>query len=94
MLDFWLQSFICEIRRKTHYPPIHSLKQLRQFRGICEINVKNQIHELAFFKEDGHVFAGFKRALDGRMKDGVGENKKRSDPVTQEDEDTFRDTAF
>lgn len=50
MLDFRLQGFICEIRRKTHYPPI-SLKQLRQFRGIYEINVKNQIHELPFLRK-------------------------------------------
>lgn len=28
------------------------------------------------------------------MKDGVGENKKRSDPVTQEDEETFWDTEM
>lgn len=62
----------------------------RHLRNKCEKS------DVSFFKEDDPVFAGFRRALDGRMKeltaDGIGVNKKRSDPVTRADEDIFGDT--
>lgn len=60
MLDFQLQRFICEIRRKNGdpYPP-NTLTQIasatqRHLRNKCEKS------DVSFFKEDDLVFAGFK----------------------------------
>lgn len=52
--------------------------------------------DISLLKKDDPVFAGFRLALDATMKaltaDGIGVNRKRSDPVTQADEETFWDT--
>lgn len=89
-MDYWLQRFILEIRRKdgNFYPP-NTLVQItsalqRYLRSDCDINDVN------FFKEDDPTFAGFRKTLDARMKEltsqGIGVNTKKSDPVTKEDE--------
>jgi hypothetical protein len=53
--------------------------------------------DINLFKDDDQMFAGFRRALDSRMKeltaDGIGINKKRSDPVTRADEEKFWDAG-
>lgn len=63
----------------------------RHLRNKCEKS------DVSFFKEDDPVFAGFRRGLDGRMKeltaDGIGVNKEKSDPVTRADEETVWDTG-
>jgi hypothetical protein len=40
MLDFWLQRFICEIRRKNGDPYPPNTPMHRQYRDICVTNVK------------------------------------------------------
>ncbi|XP_062599022.1 uncharacterized protein LOC134260486 [Saccostrea cucullata] len=89
-LNFWMQRFIIEIRRKdgTAYPP-NTLTQIvaalqRYLRSNCYDRQFN------FFKDDDLVFRDFRKTLDSHMKSltsqGIGVNKKRCDPVTEKDE--------
>ena len=89
LMDYWLQRFILEIRRKdgNPYPP-NTLVQItsalqRYLRTDCDINVN-------FYKDDDPTFAGFRKTLDARMKDltaqGIGIKTNKSDPVTKDDE--------
>lgn len=83
-LNFWMQRFIVEIRRKdgSEYPP-NTLTQIvaglqRHLRSVC---VGRQIN---FFKEEDLFFREFRKTLDARMKlltsQGIGVDKKRADP--------------
>ena len=96
-LNFWLQRFVPEIRKKTgtDYPPI-TLTQIiaglqRHLRNRCSDRTFN------FFKEGDLDFIEFRRALDGRMKfltsQGIGIQKKSCDPVTLGDEVKMCDTG-
>ena len=89
-LDFWLQRFIVEIRRKdgTPYPP-NTLTQIvaglqRHLRNVCTGRQFN------FFKDNDNDFVEFRKTLDAKMKEltskGIGIQKKRCDPVTEADE--------
>jgi len=48
------------------------------------------------FKDDDHSFLEFRKTFEARMKtlkrQGFGVDKKRSDPVTEEDEQKMLDT--
>lgn len=96
-LNFWMQRFIVEIRRKdgSEYPP-NTLTQIvaglqRHLRSVC---VGRQIN---FFKEEDLFFREFRKTLDARMKlltsQGIGVDKKRADPVTEADEKKMWETG-
>ena len=89
-LNFWMQRFIVEIRRKegTNYPP----NTLTQIVAGLQRHLRNRCSERQFnFCKDSVLdFAEFRKTLDGRMKyltsQGIGIQKKRCDPVTEADE--------
>ena len=89
-MDYWLQRFILEIRRKNgnYYPP----NTLLQISSVLQHYLKTEcdVNDVNFFKEDDPTFAGFRKTLDARMKEltsqGLGVKTERSDPVTKEDE--------
>ncbi|XP_053403038.1 uncharacterized protein LOC123535173 [Mercenaria mercenaria] len=91
MLEYWLQRFIVETRRKDGgpYPP-NTLIQIvtglqRYLRTECKMTGLNVL------KSDNTDFAQFRKTLDSRMKEltqaGVGVNPCRADPVTVDDEE-------
>ena len=97
LLEYWLQRFILEIRRKDGQPyPGDILIQIasgiqRHLRLTC--NYKN----LNLFKSDDSTFSDFRKLLDARMKDfvsmGIGVKKAPSDPIANDDEVSFWSTG-
>jgi hypothetical protein len=96
MLDYWLQRFIVEIRRKdgNPYPPSTLLAITSGIQRHLRTENNAQVN---FFKEDENTFLGFRKALDARMKEltvqGVGVSVKKADPITKQDEQTLCDTG-
>ncbi|XP_053402220.1 uncharacterized protein LOC123548692 isoform X4 [Mercenaria mercenaria] len=92
IMDYRLQRFVHETRRKDSKPyPPDTLCQIsaelqRYLRNEKQINVN-------FFAKEDPTFAGFRRALDTRMREltnqGVGIEKKSSDPISSQDEKQY-----
>ncbi|XP_060562287.1 zinc finger MYM-type protein 2-like [Ruditapes philippinarum] len=88
-MDFWLQRFICEIKRKNgeFYPPT-TLQNIAA--GLKRYLRNEQSMHVNFFKTDDPVFTEFRRTLDSRMREltneGIGIEVKSADAVTEEDE--------
>ena len=95
-LNYWLSKFIMEIRRQdgTDYPP-NSLTNI--ISGI-QRQLRENGRNVNFFKKEDNEFLRLRQSLDSRMKEltaaGVGVAKKRSDPVSNSDEDTLWDSVF
>jgi len=96
-LNFWLQRFIVEIRRKDGTP--YPANTLTQIVAALQRHLRSMFsnRQINFFKDDDIVFREFRKTLDARMKvltgQGIGVEKKRSDPVTEEDEQKMWDTG-
>ncbi|XP_060572336.1 zinc finger MYM-type protein 3-like [Ruditapes philippinarum] len=88
-MDFWLQRFICEIKRKNgeFYPPT-TLQNIAA--GLQRYLRNEKSMHVNFFKTDDPVFTEFRRTLDSRMREltneGIGIEVKSADAVTEEDE--------
>ena len=97
LLNYWMERFICEIRRKDGnvYPPA----TLTQITSALQRHLKNEcgLESINFFQDADPTFAGFRRTLDARMKEltaqGVGVKTKKADPITPEDEKKLWDTG-
>ena len=95
-MDYWLQRFVYEIRRKDGKPyPPDTLTQITA--GLQRyLRVDRNIH-VNLFRTDDSTFAGFRQALDSRMSEltnqGVGfekkKKKKKAEPVFKTDEKQF-----
>jgi hypothetical protein len=93
MLDYWLQRFVVEIRRKDKKPyPGETLVQ------ICSALQRHlrfypKFKSINLFKTDDPTFSQFRNTLDARMKElismGIGTQRSSSDPITREDEETL-----
>ena len=96
-LNFWLQRFIVEIRRKDGNP--YPANTLTQIVAALQSHLRSMFsnRQINFFKDDDIVFREFRKTLDARMKvltgQRIGVEKKRSDPVTEEDEQKMWDTG-
>ncbi|CAC5417134.1 unnamed protein product [Mytilus coruscus] len=97
-MDFWLQRFIVEARRKdgVEYPPkslyLITCGLLRYLRD-ADVNDKN------FLDEQNLNFCKFRKVLDARMKmlieKGIRCEIKQAEPITQEQEESmWRENVF
>ncbi|WAR00411.1 hypothetical protein MAR_024783 [Mya arenaria] len=91
-MDFWLQRFICEIRRKNGQPnPPQTLQNIAS--GLQRYLHVEKSAKVNFFDSHDSTFAGFRKTIDSRMREltneGVGVEQKRSDPMSKEDERTM-----
>ena len=90
-LNYWLQQFIVEIRRrdKTPYPP----DTLMQISSALQRTLRRYRENSGFSLFQDTQFQGFRDALDARMKflraEGIGVKRQPSDPVTRVDEETL-----
>lgn len=88
-MDFWLQRFICEIRRKNGqpYPPSTLQNIAASIQRYLRTEKSMQVN---FFKSDDQTFAEFRKTLDSHMRqltnEGIGLEIKSADAVTAEDE--------
>ena len=88
-MDYWLQRFICEIRRKNGEPyPPSTLQNIAA--GLQRYLRTEKSMHVNFFKTDDPTFAQFRKTLDSHMReltnDGIGLEIKSADAVTQDDE--------
>lgn len=93
LLDYWLQRFIIEIRRKDGQPyPGNTLIQITSALQR-HLRANSKFKDVNLFKTDDSTFIEFRKTLDARMKEliamGIGVKKQSADPVTVEDEASF-----
>ncbi|CAC5397786.1 unnamed protein product [Mytilus coruscus] len=86
-MDFWLQRFIVEARRKdgVEYPP----KSLYLITcGLLRYLRDADVNDKKFLDEQNLNFCKFRKVLDARMKmlieKGIGCEIKQAEPITQE----------
>ncbi|XP_053390993.1 uncharacterized protein LOC128553833 [Mercenaria mercenaria] len=95
-MDFWLQRFICEIKRKNGepYPPA-TLQNIAA--GIQRYLRTEKSMHVNLFKTDDPTFAEFRKTLDSHMREltnqGIGLEIKSADAVTADDEKKFWETG-
>ena len=85
-LDYWLSKFLLEIRKKNgeHYPP------KTMYSICCGLQRYIQDHHPEVNLFNCPSFAGFRKVLDGTMKQlrscGLDVQVKQAEPITTEDE--------
>jgi len=96
-LNIWLQRFFVQIRRTDGTP--YPTNTLTQIVAALQRHLRSMFsnRQINLFKDDDIVFREIRKILDARMKvltgQGIGVENKRSDPVTEEDEQKMWDTG-
>ena len=96
VLDYWLQRFVLEIKRKDGSPyPANSLKHL--CAGI-QRHMRDVLNRPDVSMFEGIEFHQFRKTLDGKMKElnklGIGTHTKQAQPLTRDHEEVFWDKGI